>query len=865
MKRFRHLLALLLSLMLLSGLAVPAVANEGNGMTPPPPQWTSTQTYDWYTVVEAATERSTGKAATQLFTFEVKANVSRLTVVNDGVYNLDLALNGQRFHIDSDFEKGKGTAAYDISGLVKYGVNTLEVQSLAKPGGMATFKVEAPALNARILHTNDIHAKIDPLPKMSAYVKAAKAQGGNVYFINAGDIFSGNPVSDLNKGVPMIQALNRMATDLMAVGNHDFDHGPEATQARRTESNFPWLSANTVVKDQALTPIQPFEPYKIVTTELGQRIAFIGLTETPPSTAKKNTVGLDFVSPVAEVQKQINALRDQVNLVVIVSHNGNDFDHAMAEQITGADLILGAHSHTYLPEPEWVNGIPIIQVGSNATYLSDLVVRQAESVSVNPGAAGGKHTVRIASLTAEDPEVKEVVDYWNAQMAPILDTVIGTTLNALTQSGKENGDVAIGNLITDGLRDYLGTDLAFWNNGGIRADIPKGDITMKQVYTVLPFGNFIWKVEATGAEIVHAITRSYARPNRNPAVDLQISGGSYTVLTKPDGTPERIDVKVNGQPIDLAATYTLAVSDFAATSGTYFETVPTVIDVGSDVDAIAVAEYIKKVGTLNYRSSEGRIVVKAAPTPVAVTKVNVFNSGSLLAADAAGNLVPLTNQATMLLTTESTGYQVDRSSDAPHFPMVDAGRPVPLAAFEQIGSGKVIALGTNLAANQQRHQTWQWFTNLLDWAGGAQTGTVLVDEGHNQFYDAGRYSSARSFLADRGWTLTFTGKNTALTAAKLQGVKVLLISAPQSSYTAAEHQVIRDYVFSGGSVIFTSGTDFYATNNATELNALAAAVGTVLRFNSDEVRDSVSKEGTTLWSVNTDEFNPAYPELLKAR
>ena len=234
--------------------------------------------------------------------------------------------------------------------------------------------------------STDIHGKIDPLPKAAAYVKAARAQGGKVFFVDAGDDFSGNPVCDLNKGVPVIQILNAMGTDVLAAGNHNFDYGPALTQDRRNESSFPWLGANISVTDPSLTPIQPFEPYKIFQNSLGQRIAFLAVTETPPSTGAKNTVGLTFVDPLATAAQLVPELRDQVNVLVVVSHNGLDFDERLAAAVPGIDLILGGHSHTYLNEPAVVHGVPIIQAGSDALNLTDLLVTREDPRSPWPGA-----------------------------------------------------------------------------------------------------------------------------------------------------------------------------------------------------------------------------------------------------------------------------------------------------------------------------------------------------------------------------------------------------------------------------------------------------------------------------------------------
>ena len=856
--------------LLLAGISVPAFAEgeTNNGVTTPVA--TEAPANDWYTALEVQTERSTGKAETQTYDFTVKANKATLTVENDGVTELDVAINGQRLNLNTFFDNGKGEANIDISEYTKYGANTLEVQSLGKPNTTATLKVEAPTFTARVLHTNDIHAAIDNLPKMAAYVKSAKAQGGNVYFIDAGDNFSGNPVSDLNQGKPMIEALNGMQLDLSVVGNHDFDHGPANTQARREESNFPWLSANAMVDDQSATPIQPFEPYKIIENELGQKIAFIGLTQTPPATGTKNIVGMRFEDPVAHAQELIAELRDQVNLLVVVSHNGHDWDTANAQYLQGADLILGAHSHTLLTKPVVAAGIPIIQVGSGATNISDLVLTQTNKVELTAGAAGGKYVVTTASMTAVDPDVAATVQGWKEMMAPVLNTKIGYNQNALTSTGtKTSSDIGLGNLIADGLKDYMGADIAVWNNGGIRADLPKGDITMNSVYKVLPFGNVPWLVEATGAQLTDFFGRSFSRQNRN-TIDLQIGGGSYTVYTKADGTLDRVALKINGQPVDPDQIYTLAVSDYIATSTDYWSTLPTPVEMSSEVDAIAVADFVQKLGTVNYKSGgEGRIKMVAPSAPVAVSKLNFYNSSSLLA-DDNGALVPLTNQATVLVTAESTGYTADRDTTSPkNFTAVDPGKPVPLVALQSVGGGKVVASGAMLVANGYRtnYQNPQYFTNLLDYLTGTASGNVLFDEGHGQYYGSGNLSQIASFIEARGYVASFTGADKPLTADRLKNVKVLVITTPGSvgAYTADELAVLQDYVANGGNVILLSQTDYNNNSNPTELNTIAAAIGTVIRFNSDEVRDDASKDGSSNYSPVTNEFNTAYPELLKVR
>ncbi len=876
MRRPRYLLVFILSLLLLVNPASGAWAAEGqtnNGVITPR-LWASSQTYDWYKALDILTERSKREPQTFSYTFTVEASVVRLSIDNDGVRELDVAVNGQRLNLNTFFDQGRGQASFDISGLVRWGTNTLEVQALGTPNATAKIAVEAPALTVRLLHINDTHGKLDPFPKIAAYVKDAKAQAvasqNSVFFIDAGDDFSGDPVTDLNKGIPMIEVLNASGLDLLAVGNHNFDYGPANTQARRVESEFPWLSANTVVVDQSLTPIEPFNDTFIYTTGAGQKIAFIALTETPPSTSVKNTVGLRFDDPLATAQAEVNEVRDQASLVVVVSHDGEDFDERLAAFVPGIDLIIGGHSHTYNSTPVVVNGVPIVQVGSNAQYLGDVLVRQAGTVAVTGGAAGGAYTVRVAGLTAVDPDVKTIVDGWNALMAPMLDAKIGYTPTEMNRDDRYIKDVSIGNLITDAMRSYMGTEIALTNCGGIRASIPAGDITMREVYTVLPFGNFVQRFNLTGDQIRQVIEYSYVRDNRFQ-LDLQTSGLTYTIFTKPGGGLDHVVLKVNGQPIDPNRLYSVAIVDYIGNGGSGYP-IPSMaspLDLSSDVDAIIVGDFIKAIGNLSYPASEGRIVIKAVPTPMPVTKLNFYNSSSLLAADS-GTLVKLTNQADVLVWGESTAYQYERSSTAPkNFVKIDAGQPIPLAALQSVGGGKVVGIGAILIANGYRtaYQNPQWFTNLLDFLTGSQSGTVLIDEGHGQYYDNTRLTQYRDFASDRGYTLTYTGKNVPLTAARLAGADVLVITTPGSVgvYTTDELAALNAWVAGGGDVVLMSQTDYNNNSNPTEMNNIAAGIGSVIRFDSDEVRDNTNKDGTANYSPTTTQFNPAYPTLLKLR
>src|SRR5699024_1388289 len=173
--------------------------------------------------------------------------------------------------------------------------------------------------------------------------------------------FSGNPVVDLMDGIPMIELFNEMQLDLLTIGNHEFDYGQDIFQARRNESNFEWISANTRVVDSSI-PIQQTKPYETFDFD-GVTVGVIGLIENPPATAPSGIVGLEF-DPYIVTAQQYSNLRDEVDILIGLNHIGIAEDRRLADAVDFYDLILGGHSHSTLSEPEIVNDTPIMHSGT---------------------------------------------------------------------------------------------------------------------------------------------------------------------------------------------------------------------------------------------------------------------------------------------------------------------------------------------------------------------------------------------------------------------------------------------------------------------------------------------------------------------
>lgn len=470
--------------------------------------------------------------------------------------------------------------------------------------------VEDELVELKILHTNDIHARINEFGKMAAYIKAEREAASHSLYLDAGDIFSGNPVVDLQYGLPMVALLNEVGLQAMAIGNHEFDYGQEETVKRMEQADFPWLSANMFVGEDTLVDFPQPEPYHVFELE-GLTVGVLALTETPPSTAPINVTGITFEDPI-ETAKNYQHLEEETDILIALTHVGYSVDRQLAEEVDFFDLIIGGHSHTTLNQPAVVNGTPIVQAGGNGENIGNVTVF-FNSVSREVEAVEG-FLQNVSALTSVDPEVQAMVDQYNAEMEELLSEEIGYTETGLTRSG--SNDTSLGNFWTDAMRHYTAADIALTNNGGIRANIGVGPLTVRDIYTIEPFANEIMTYEMTGAALKDVIQFSY---ERRQSIDLQTSGLHYTILMNNTGRYVDGELYLNGEPIEEDATYTVAVGDYIGAGGSGYDFQGTVLNAltGMMTDAmITYAKYLTANGhPINYDANE-RITIDVTEAPI---------------------------------------------------------------------------------------------------------------------------------------------------------------------------------------------------------------------------------------------------------
>ncbi|WP_202079764.1 5'-nucleotidase C-terminal domain-containing protein [Caldalkalibacillus salinus] len=504
--------------------------------------------------------------------------------------------------------------------------------------GSPAFAQDNDTVTLTVVHTNDIHAQIEDFGKIAAYLQYVQRESSHYLYLDAGDIFSGNPVVDLQHGQPIVDLLNDMGLQTLTIGNHEFDYGPEHFQARMEESNFDWLSANTRIVNEE-HPIEQPEPFEIYDVN-GLSVGVLGLTETPPSTAPANIEGIAFDDPI-ETAKQYEYLRDEVDVFIALSHNGYHLDRQLAEEVTFFDAIIGGHSHTLLTQPAVVNGTPIAQAGANASHVGHL----SFNVNVDTGDIDVTGFVQpVDELTDVDEAIQAKVDAYYEEAEEMLGQVIGYSHTGLTREGRTVRDVPLGNFWTDAMREYIQADIALTNNGGIRASIDPGEVTARDIYTVEPFANEIMEIRMTGQAIRDVIQYSYERRNQ---IDLQTSGLEYKIITNATGEYLDAELIVNDEPIDPEETYVVAVTDYIGSGGSGYDFQGEVVQAGAGFVTNAMlgyAQFLTDSGQYLDYETEGRISVEVdeeAPFPgevIGETEHGLYSQNKTRTDAGLGNL-----------------------------------------------------------------------------------------------------------------------------------------------------------------------------------------------------------------------------------
>ncbi len=494
-----------------------------------------------------------------------------------------------------------------------------------------------------ILHTNDVHGAVEGYAYIAQLKADYEAKGAEVILVDAGDFSQGTTYVSSTKGADAVTMMNAAGYDVVTLGNHEFDYGYAQLKENMSKAKFKVVCADVFNEDG--TPI--FDASYTYTTKSGVKVGFFGM-ETPETQTKANPAlikGLTFADKDAFTKAaadQVAALKD-ADVVICLAHLGVDAESApyrstdLYAAVKGIDFIVDGHSHTVMTKGE--KGEPIQSTGTAFKNIGVIVIDDAsKKIESNSLYEIKEDTAKDATVAAA---ARSIVDRVNNEYGVKFATSKVELNGAKAPNGNRDVETNNGDLITDAMRwkvlqnkDGLTVNedhvVAITNGGGIRAAIAKGDVTKKDINTVLPFGNTVAVVYVTGEQLLEALEASTFSTPTAVGGFPQVSGINFTIHTgkaydKNDATyPEstyygpktinRVVINsVNGKEFKANEVYAVVTNNFCAAGGdTYyaFKAASAQFDTGIPLDE-AVMEYVTKElkGAIGeqYAAPQGRI------------------------------------------------------------------------------------------------------------------------------------------------------------------------------------------------------------------------------------------------------------------
>ena len=495
----------------------------------------------------------------------------------------------------------------------------------------------------KILFTSDVHCAIDQGWGYGGVyaMKQSLSEDYHVLLVDDGDAIQGEPVGLLTKGEAIIDIMNACEYDIAIPGNHEFDYGMENFLKLADKAEFPYISCNFNHMGELV-----FAPYLIKEFE-GTRVAFVGVTtpftirDSAPKyfmNDKGEYIYGFFQDETGEkvyqaVQDAVDSAREEgADYVVVMGHMGNEAEVApwtysdVISNTTGIDAWLDGHSHdTDMVTMKDKDGHPVVRIacGTKNAFVGVLTI--AADGMITDELLPWSASVSAPKLLGLSNQVTEMVKTVQARIDKSMDDVIARTIYDLViydpaarmSDGKpvrlvQNTETNMGDLCADAyLNHFEGADLALANGSGIRADIPKGGISLNNILTVLPYGTKLDLVEVTGQQVLDALEWSvHSMPEEfggfeqvsgvtfevDPDIETPCVEDSEMMFVRIDDTkPRRVkNVRIGGQELDPEGTYRLVTNDYILMDGDGFTMFrgAAVLEEADETDSEVLLEYI---------------------------------------------------------------------------------------------------------------------------------------------------------------------------------------------------------------------------------------------------------------------------------
>ncbi|MGB9666072.1 MAG: 5'-nucleotidase C-terminal domain-containing protein, partial [Candidatus Cryosericum sp.] len=504
----------------------------------------------------------------------------------------------------------------------------------------------ATTVKITLLETSDVHGVIYPydyfkgapanggLAQLSTIIKGVRAENPNTLLLDNGDNQQGTPLTyyfnkvDTTAPNPMMVAMNLMGYEAMTVGNHEFNYGLGVLDKVRAQANFPWLSANIYKADGT----NYFTPY-IVKTIAGVKIGVLGLTtkNIPNWEVPEHLGGLVFKDTVDEAQKWVKVLRDteKVDLVVLLAHEGFERDidtgkdlgtsienqcYAIATTVPGIDVLLTGHTHLSIPG-KMLNGVLCMQPKNAGVEICRADITMEQTATGWKVASKTGTNIPVTSSTVPDQAILDATKTQHEAAMAYMTQPLGQASGDFPGTNSRTQDTAIMDLIQKVQMKYANTDLSLAAMlPGVAPSFSKGPLTVRDMYSLYIYENTLFAIKVTGQQIKDELewsakyfnTYDYSK-TATSLVNSSVAGYNYDMLegadyvidiTKPVG--QRISgLTYHGQPMDMKATYTLALNNYRAGGGGFlgFKGAPIVYQSSDEIRNLMI-QYVKDMGTI---------------------------------------------------------------------------------------------------------------------------------------------------------------------------------------------------------------------------------------------------------------------------
>lgn len=417
--------------------------------------------------------------------------------------------------------------------------------------GSATSQTGDPGRDTLV--TFDKKAEIGGFAVLATAVKEIRESRENVLLLDAGDTFSDDLLGNLTQGEAVIKMMSALKYDYLSLGNHDFDYGRERTEELMQIAGFPFGAANiTDLRTGKSIFDSPFVVKQLADTRIA--IISLGYHNTNLTGNSDNMKDLEFRRGDEVLKEILPEVKEQADIIVLLSHQGTAVDRLTAEEFGDIDLIVGGHSHDLIVGPEKINNTYIVQAMADAAVLGEI------NLEVKEGKLSGvsaKHHHLWLSDFEKDPEMESLIQELRAPYRGHLEQKIATATEVIDRQYKSESpfEKIVGNL----LREEYKAEISFLPGVGYGISL-QGEFTREDLYRLFPHPPKVATLNLTGKQVKTTLEQTAI--NNNPKDKYQVVGGllqstgiSYILdYTKPSG--DRIsDIQVNGENLDMEREY----------------------------------------------------------------------------------------------------------------------------------------------------------------------------------------------------------------------------------------------------------------------------------------------------------------------